>query len=327
MMDEHIGFKEINGVYDIPVRSIHGEENMLEHFRDKVTLFLPVATKCGYEAATDQQMSMERTHKKFQDLQVLHEEFEEKGFSVVAIPTNQLGEQEPCEDEEIAAFIESEYPYVTFAFTQKMNINPTGMGDSLVAEHPLCLYMKGYEIRAFNDYGPLSQDPETGEWVAGKPHHFEGGAAQEVSGLYEKFVFDRDGLIETRFNFAQEPLMDKSIHRGGRWTVREAVDFILSQPRRPKHVGHEWHYSTIGPVPNSIMPTERPFSWQDLFKQGMDRYSDESPPPSDLLAQHAIDVVYACINHLGNNDERKELVVNVIQRLETLVDAGKCDIE
>ena len=67
-MDEHIGFKEIHGVYDIPVRSIHGEEEMLEQFRGTVTLFLPVATKCGYEAATDQQMSMERTHKKFQDL-------------------------------------------------------------------------------------------------------------------------------------------------------------------------------------------------------------------------------------------------------------------
>ena len=326
-MDEHIGFKEIHGVYDIPVRSIHGEEEMLEQFRGTVTLFLPVATKCGYEAATDQQMSMERTHKKFQDLQVLHEEFEERGFSVVAMPTNQLGGQEPCEDEEIAAFIESEYPYVTFPFTQKLNINPTGMGDSFVAEHPLAMYLKGCEIRAFNDYGPLSQDPETGGWVAGKPHHFEGGAAQEISGLYEKFIFDRDGLIDTRFNFAQEPLMDKSIHQGGRWTIREAVDFILKQPRRPKHVGHEWHYSTIGPVPASIMPTERPFSWHDLFIRDMDRYSDESPPPSDLLAQHAIDVVYASINHLENNNERKELVVDVIDRLQTLVNAGKCDME
>jgi hypothetical protein len=59
----------------------------------------------------------------------------------------------------------------------------------------------------------------------------------------------------------------------------------------------------------------------------MDRYSDESPPPSDLLAQHAIDVVYASINHLKNNDERKQLVVDVIDRLQTLVNAGKCDIE
>ena len=75
-MDEHIGFKEIHGVYDIPVSSIRGEEEMLEQFRGKVTLFLPVATKCGYVASTDQRMSMQRTHKKFRDLQTLHEEYE-----------------------------------------------------------------------------------------------------------------------------------------------------------------------------------------------------------------------------------------------------------
>ena len=68
-MDSHIKSKEVNGIYDIPVRSLDGLENMLEAFKGKVTMFLPVATKCGYEAKTDQAMSLERTHKKFQDLQ------------------------------------------------------------------------------------------------------------------------------------------------------------------------------------------------------------------------------------------------------------------
>ena len=43
-MDSHIKSKEVNGIYDIPVRSLDGQENMLEALKGKVTMFLPVAT-------------------------------------------------------------------------------------------------------------------------------------------------------------------------------------------------------------------------------------------------------------------------------------------
>ena len=319
-MDSHIKSKEVNGIYDIPVRSLDGQENMLEALKGKVTMFLPVATKCGYEAKTDQAMSLERTHKKFQDLQVLHEEFSDRGFSVIAIPTNQLGEQEPCENEEILEFLKSEYPYVTFPFTEKMNINPEGVGDGYKPEHSLALYLKGYEIRAVDDYGPLVKN-EQGVWEHTEPFHVAGGASQEIHGLFEKFLFDRDGQVETRFNYAQEPLMDKSIYVGGKWTVREAVDFVLKQPRRPKHVGHEWHYPDIGPVPSSLMPKSRPFDWKGLGINEVDRYSDEDPPPTDLLLQHCVDVVWASLGHL-NNEDRLAFLLVITNRLQKHIDTG-----
>ena len=323
-MDKHIKSRDVDGVYNIPICSLDGEEDMLEAFKEKVSLFVPVATKCGYKAKTDQVQSLERTHKKFQDLQVLHDEFFDSGFSVIAIPTNQLGEQEPCGNEEIAEFLKSEYPYVTFPFTEKININPIGVGDGYESEHVLALYLKGYDIRAIDDYGPLVLN-EQNEWEHAKPFHVAGGAAQEIPGLYEKFLFDRDGKIETRFNYAQEPLMDKSIHVGGKWTVREAVDFVLKQPRRPKHLGHKWHYPDIGPVPASLMPKSRPFDWQGLGIDEVDRYSVEDPPPDDLLLQHVIDVTYASISHM-DNVKRLEFVTTIINRLQGLLNSGEHEV-
>ena len=319
-MDGHIKSRDVSGVYDIPICSLDGEGNMLEAFKDKVTMFLPVATKCGYVAKTDQDQSLKRTHKRFKDLQVLHDEFFDRGFSVIAIPTNQMGEQEPCENEEIAEFLKSEYPYVTFPFTEKININPMGVGDDYQPEHLLALFLKGYDIRAVDDYGPLVLN-EQNEWEHAEPFHMAGGSAQEIPGLYEKFLFDRDGKIETRFNYAQEPLMDRSIHVGGKWTVREAVDFVLKQPRRPKHVGHEWHYPEIGPVPSSLMPKNRPFEWQGLGLDGLDRYSDEDPPPTDLLLQHTMDVIWASFGHL-DVPERLTFLSVIVNRLQKHITNG-----
>jgi glutathione peroxidase-family protein len=286
----HITAREVDGIYDIPIRSITGEDNLLGQFQGTVVLFIPV----GWENA----------HAKFRDLQVIHDEFEHRGFTVVAILTGQRwdesGRQIPPiskSNEEIAALLESEYPYVTFPFTEKILVNPIwstpDTGDEYHPEHELASYLKG---------GSRC-----------------GRQSMVMPALYETFVFDRDGTLAARFNYTQELLAEGS---EGEQSVREAVDSILEQPRQPRHAGHHWHYPDVGSTPVIDMPTGRPMDWVGLGINHDRRFTRESPPPTEILIQHAIDVVYASLDHL-DNEERLGLVQTVIHRLRELIDADE----
>lgn len=98
-------------------------------------------------------------------LQEMHAQYAERGFTVLGVPCNQFGEQEPGSHEEIQAFCSTSYR-VTFPLTEKVRVNGP-------ARHPL--------------YAELvtTPDPE--------------GRSGDIAWNFEKFLLDGDGNPIARF--------------------------------------------------------------------------------------------------------------------------------
>lgn len=110
-----------DSIYDIPVKTIDGQETTLAPYRGKVLLIVNVASKCGF---TPQYEGLEKLYKKYG----------EKGLEILGFPCNQFGSQEPGNEEEIRSFCSLNYG-VTFPMFAKVDVNGP-------AEHPLYKYLK-----------------------------------------------------------------------------------------------------------------------------------------------------------------------------------------
>jgi glutathione peroxidase len=64
-----------SSVYDIPIKSVDGEDNFLEQYRGRVTLFINTTGNCG-------------NAPQFGIIEQLYQDYKDRGFQVVAIPTN-----------------------------------------------------------------------------------------------------------------------------------------------------------------------------------------------------------------------------------------------
>ena len=103
-------------LYDIPLRSLHGEPTSLAEHKGKALLVVNVASKCGLTP-------------QYTGLEELHEQYAPRGFAVLGFPCNQFGQQEPGSPEEIETFCSTNYN-VTFPLFEKIDVN----GES---RHPL----------------------------------------------------------------------------------------------------------------------------------------------------------------------------------------------
>ena len=99
-------------IYDIPVKTLSGEESSLGALAGKTLLVVNVASKCGL---TPQYAALEALHSRLAD----------RGFAVVGFPCNQFGGQEPGTTEEIEEFCSLTYG-VTFPMFEKIEVNGEG---------------------------------------------------------------------------------------------------------------------------------------------------------------------------------------------------------
>jgi glutathione peroxidase len=103
-------------LYDIPLRSLHGEPTSLADHKGKALLIVNVASKCGLTP-------------QYTGLEELHKEYAPRGFEVLGFPCNQFGAQEPGTAEEIETFCSTNYG-ITFPMFEKIEVNGDG-------RHPL----------------------------------------------------------------------------------------------------------------------------------------------------------------------------------------------
>lgn len=201
-------------IYDIPIGFIDGSGNVMEAVKGKVCLMVNIASKCRYEAKCSPLWSFARTSRQLWELQQVHEEFQDEGFSVVGFPCNQFGKMEPAENNEIADFIKQHYPFVTFPITEKINVNGK-------EEHPIYTMLKGPLLRRNDDNrADMSQEAEEGQNKAMQ-------AMSRVPHNWEKFLVSREGLQVGRFNWAEYPLAEEPIAMGAGWTIREAIGELV----------------------------------------------------------------------------------------------------
>lgn len=107
-------------VFDFEITGLDGSQMPLERFRGKVLLLVNTASKCGFTP-------------QYAGLQALHDEYRDRGFSVVAFPCNQFGAQEPGDANEIGAFCTRNYG-VTFPISTRIDVNGQNA-------HPLFAYL------------------------------------------------------------------------------------------------------------------------------------------------------------------------------------------
>ncbi|CAA9359771.1 MAG: Glutathione peroxidase @ Thioredoxin peroxidase [uncultured Nocardioidaceae bacterium] len=146
-------------ILELPIGRLDGTAATLgEITGGRPALVVNVASKCGLTP-------------QYSKLEELHERYAPRGFTVVGVPCNQFGGQEPGSAEEIAEFCSSTYG-VTFPMTEKVDVNGAG-------RHPL--------------FEELTLVP-----VAG-------GDPGDVTWNFEKFVIKADGTPMARFGPGTEP--------------------------------------------------------------------------------------------------------------------------
>jgi glutathione peroxidase len=146
-------------LFDVPVSRLDGTPGSLGDLTGRrTTLLVNVASRCGL---TPQYTGLER----------LHEHYGDRGFTVVGVPCNQFGGQEPGTSEEIAEFCSATYG-VTFPLTEKVDVNGP-------ERHPI--------------YAALVDTPDAS------------GRTGDIAWNFEKFLLDSEGSVVARFDPGVEP--------------------------------------------------------------------------------------------------------------------------
>lgn len=140
-------------VFSVKIKGLIAGDDALGSVANKVVLVVNVASKCGLTP-------------QYTGLEALQKEFSVKGFSVLGVPCNQFGAQEPGTASEIATFCSTNYG-VSFPMTEKVDVNGPG-------RHPL------YELLT-----PV-KDAE--------------GHSGDIRWNFEKFLVGKNGEVIARFS-------------------------------------------------------------------------------------------------------------------------------
>jgi len=95
-------------VHDIRIRTLEGEEIDLGAYAGHPILVANTASECGFTP-------------QYAGLQELWERFRDRGLLVLALPSNDFGEQEPGDAAQIRAFCTSQYG-VSFPLSEKTSV-------------------------------------------------------------------------------------------------------------------------------------------------------------------------------------------------------------
>jgi len=147
--------------FDLNIKDINEQDINLNIYKNKTILIVNVASKCGFT-------------KQYNGLQKLYTKYIEKGFVVIAIPSNQFGGQEPGTNDEIKDFCETNFN-ITFPITDKVEVK----GDN-----------------AHDIY----------KWA--KKNH---GKSTVPKWNFHKILINKNGKVENTFNSFIDPLSNKII--------------------------------------------------------------------------------------------------------------------
>lgn len=152
-------------IYDISVKDIDGEEVSLEKYKGKVLVIVNTASEWGFKT-------------QLGELEKLYEKYKNKGFVVLAFPSDQFN-QEPLTNAEIKTIYPEKFN-ISYPIFEKIEVN----GDN---EHPLYTYLK---------------NEKTGLLVKG------------IKWNYTKFLVDKEGKVVERYGSKTKPeTMEKDIEK------------------------------------------------------------------------------------------------------------------
>jgi glutathione peroxidase len=139
-------------IYEQHIAALDGKPLDLKELEGKAVLVVNVASKCGLTP-------------QYTGLEELQHTYADRGFTVLGVPCNQFGGQEPGTADEISEFCSTTYG-VTFPITEKLDVNGQ-------RQHPL--------------FAELTAKPDGA------------GDAGEVQWNFEKFLVSPAGDVVGRF--------------------------------------------------------------------------------------------------------------------------------
>ena len=171
-------------LYHINVKTIFGEEQALSRFEGKVLLIVNVASECGFT-------------RQYSGLQELYEKYKDKGFRILAFPSNDFGQQEPGDDKEIKNFCIKKFAVsfnlfskikvlcpkqsLLYKYLQEYNLTPVGRTGF---KSFLIQFVTGFLLRIRGDTLPKRY---------------------EVKWNFHKFLIDKQGYPVARYSSEIEP--------------------------------------------------------------------------------------------------------------------------
>ena len=96
-------------IFNIPLKTIEGEETTLAPYKGKVIIFVNIASKCGFTP-------------QYSGLEQLYQLYKEAGLMILGFPCNQFAGQEPGTESEILDFCMTNYG-VSFPLFEKIDVN------------------------------------------------------------------------------------------------------------------------------------------------------------------------------------------------------------
>ncbi|MCC2638283.1 MAG: peroxiredoxin [Moraxellaceae bacterium] len=136
---------------DFALNALEGEPLPDTTLAGKVVLLVNVASQCGLTP-------------QYKGLEQLQRDYGMRGFTVLGVPCNQFGGQEPGDATQIRNFCRTQHD-VTFPLTAKVDVNGPG-------RHPLYA------------------------WLTAEDATFPGA----ITWNFEKFLVGRDGAVKARFS-------------------------------------------------------------------------------------------------------------------------------
>ncbi len=145
-------------VLDHKMKDINGKEVDLKKYKGQVVLIVNVASKCGLTP-------------QYEQLVALHKKYKKQGFTILAFPANNFGQQEPGSDAEIKTFCQTKFG-VEFPMFAKISVQ----GED---KAPL--------------YKELTDKKTNGEF------------AGEIPWNFTKFLVNTEGKVVARFKPKMKP--------------------------------------------------------------------------------------------------------------------------
>lgn len=142
--------------YDYSAETIQGDKIDFKVFKGKPVLIVNTASKCGFTS-------------QYEGLEALYQKYKEKGFTVLAFPSNDFASQEPGTNEEILKFCKRNY----------------GVSFPVFKKGPV----KGDQKQALFKFLTESNPEERGE----------------IKWNFEKFIIDSSGQVSKRFRSFTKP--------------------------------------------------------------------------------------------------------------------------
>ncbi len=148
----------MNSLHDFTARQIDGQDLSLSSLQGRVVLVVNTASACGFTP-------------QLAGLQKLHEQYAERGLTVIGFPCNQFGGQDPKPEGEILSFCQKNYG-VSFPMMAKVEVNGA-------SAHPLF------------------------QWLTRSAPGILG--TQAIKWNFTKFLVGKDGLAINRYGSMDKP--------------------------------------------------------------------------------------------------------------------------